>query len=55
MIRSSQNVIQDLISYGVDFHKDEMGNWIIPAKEPIHKNEFYSMKMKQEKKLRNIY
>lgn len=25
MIRSSQNVIQDLISYGVDFHKDENG------------------------------
>lgn len=26
MIRSSQDVIQDLLSYGVDFHKDEQGN-----------------------------
>ena len=49
MIRSSQDVIHDLIGFGVDFARDENGN--LPEREHIRTSVSFFMRILQEKKL----
>ena len=55
MIKSSPDVIQDLISYGVDFERNEDGSLAFTREGLIAKNVFFIMKILQVKKLRDIY
>ncbi len=51
MIRSSQEIIHDLIEYGVDFAKKD-GNLGLQEKVRIPDQGFFSMKILQGKRLR---
>lgn len=50
MINSSQDLVKDLIGFGVDFAKDEEGNLLFTREGAILKTEFYSMRILREKK-----
>ena len=54
MIKSSPDVIQDLISYGVDFERKEDGSLAFTREGAHSKNVFFIMKILQVKKLRDI-
>lgn len=51
MIRSSQDVIHDLIGFGVDFARDENGNLAFTREEHIRTSVSFFMRILQEKKL----
>ncbi len=55
MIKSSPDVIQDLISYGVDLKEMKTEALLLQEKGLIAKNVFFIMKILQVKKLRDIY
>mgnify|MGYP000749617668 CR=1 FL=1 len=55
MIKSSPDVIQDLINYGVDFERMKTEALLLQEKGLIAKNVFFIMKILQVKKLRDIY
>ena len=51
MIRSSREIIDDLIGYGVDFERDDDGVRVLQEKVPIPHRESSSMKILLEKRL----
>ena len=51
MIRSSQDVIHDLIGFGVDFAQTRMAILHLPEREHIRTSVSFFMRILQEKKL----
>lgn len=50
MIRSSNDIIRDLLRYHVDFARDGLEIWHLPEREHIPSQEFFFMRILQEKK-----